>query len=489
MHDAHILRRADLTYLARGVADGMCTALLGLSNMGKSAVLRTLSEAGLPERLGLDSSGASVYCYVDCNRMLEMSAQGFYEVVLRALLTALPGPNPPTPLSLIEARTLPSPYRSDEDEGDDLLHRIHACYREVLAERSVASPFRVALNFNEALETAAQGIGRLALLFDEFDETLATLDARVFLNLRALYDEFDGGLCYVTATTRPLEQIRSGDQTAEFSELFEGRAYWLPMLSPDDARVLAAEYTSRSGVQLDDEELGFIVAEAGGHAGLLHAAASALLRSSAGATGAQARSTLQWLAHRLQEDDMVRNECVKLWRQLTPTEQEALLAFLYSPDSPDALSPSAEPSENGHEGGATPSLMSLRDKGILVGAPPRVFSQLFEAYARRRGAAQNPGQGVRIDVEAGEVTVDGRPAPTLTDLEYRLLLLLYGRMDKLCDKYQIVEAVWGQEYIDEVDDARIEKLVSRLRSKLEPDPANPRYLLTLRGRGYKLIRG
>jgi two-component system response regulator RegX3 len=46
--------------------------------------------------------------------------------------------------------------------------------------------------------------------------------------------------------------------------------------------------------------------------------------------------------------------------------------------------------------------------------------------------------------------------------------------------------VWGQEYIDEVDDARIEKLISRLRSKLERDPANPKYLITVRGRGYKL---
>jgi two-component system response regulator RegX3 len=50
----------------------------------------------------------------------------------------------------------------------------------------------------------------------------------------------------------------------------------------------------------------------------------------------------------------------------------------------------------------------------------------------------------------------------------------------------IVEVVWGGEYLDRVDDARIEKLVSRLRSKIEPDPARPRYLLTQRGRGYKL---
>jgi hypothetical protein len=41
------------------------------------------------------------------------------------------------------------------------------------------------------------------------------------------------------------------------------------------------------------------------------------------------------------------------------------------------------------------------------------------------------------------------------------------------DKYQIVTHVWGESYIDEVDDARIEKLISRLRQKIEPDPLHP----------------
>jgi DNA-binding response OmpR family regulator len=94
---------------------------------------------------------------------------------------------------------------------------------------------------------------------------------------------------------------------------------------------------------------------------------------------------------------------------------------------------------------------------------------------------------VFVDVDAGEAWVEGVRVPTLTDLEYRLLLLLYGRLGKICDKYQIVEAVWGEAYIDRVDDARIEKLVSRLRSKVERNPRDPRYLITVRGRGYKLL--
>ena len=95
-------------------------------------------------------------------------------------------------------------------------------------------------------------------------------------------------------------------------------------------------------------------------------------------------------------------------------------------------------------------------------------------------------RGIRLDVDAGEVYVDGRTVETLTNLEFRLMLLLYGRLGQIVSKYDVVEAVWGEEYIDQVDDARIEKLVSRLRGKIELDPKNPTYLVTVRGRGYRL---
>ena len=133
-------------------------------------------------------------------------------------------------------------------------------------------------------------------------------------------------------------------------------------------------------------------------------------------------------------------------------------------------------------------LDDLSAKGVLrTGQPPRVFGELFAAYMNRQRRTRQPARaGVWVDVDAGEAWVDGERVPSLTDLEYRLLLLLYGRLGKICDKYQIVEAVWGQDYIDEVDDARVEKLISRLRSKIEHDPANPKYLSTVRGRGYKL---
>ena len=114
---------------------------------------------------------------------------------------------------------------------------------------------------------------------------------------------------------------------------------------------------------------------------------------------------------------------------------------------------------------------------------------MTEFAGRRSRSSATDRPGVQLDVDSGDVWVDGVRVPLLTDLEFRLLRLLDERRDKLTDKYAIVTTVWGEKYLGEVDDARIEKLVSRLRAKLEADPADPRYLLTQRGRGYKLVSG
>jgi len=94
---------------------------------------------------------------------------------------------------------------------------------------------------------------------------------------------------------------------------------------------------------------------------------------------------------------------------------------------------------------------------------------------------------VRVDVDTKEVWIGGERLPALSDLEYRLMLLLYSRRDMICDRQHVVMAVWDQDYVGEVDDARISQLFSRLRHKVERDPANPRYLFTVHGRGFVLI--
>ena len=446
-------RQADVRFVLDCVAEGECCSIVGVSNVGKSDLLRLLADPAVQAAHLGPRAEEYAFIYIDFNRMLETTEQGFYELILRCLLDSL----------------------ETAAGAETLLAEVREAYVNLVHP---ASDFQVPLSFAQAMATVNEGLQRhLVLLFDEFDEPLAALDGQIFLNLRALKDRYPRTMTYVTATNRRLSEIRSERAVGEFNELFAHHVWYLRPFDEADARSLVAAFAARERVTFSENDVAFILQWAGGHMGLLEGVCRVL----GAVTGEPVRdATQEWIIHRevaaqLQRDASLRSECVKIWHDLTGAERDGLLA-LFAP-------------------GGTPApevLLSLRRKGLVVGSEeePALFCRLFAEFVQREHVARRPGQqGVWVDVDAGDVYVNGHLAPTLTELEYRLLLLLYGRLNKICDKYQIVEAVWGEEYIEEVDDARVDKLMSRLRAKIEPDPSNPRYLLTIRGRGYKLVSG
>ncbi len=90
-----------------------------------------------------------------------------------------------------------------------------------------------------------------------------------------------------------------------------------------------------------------------------------------------------------------------------------------------------------------------------------------------------------VDVVERKVVVNGARVK-LTATEFRLLALLIENAGTILTHRQILEKVWGWEYIDDVDYVRI--YVSHLRQKIEPDPNNPKYILTEPGVGYSFQR-
>ncbi|MFZ5870761.1 MAG: response regulator [Actinomycetota bacterium] len=90
---------------------------------------------------------------------------------------------------------------------------------------------------------------------------------------------------------------------------------------------------------------------------------------------------------------------------------------------------------------------------------------------------------VRMDVERHVVTVDGEPIQ-LPLKEFELLELLLRNVGRVLTRGQLIDRVWGSDYVG--DTKTLDVHVKRLRSKIEPDPSNPRYLVTVRGLGYKL---
>jgi two-component system response regulator RegX3 len=90
---------------------------------------------------------------------------------------------------------------------------------------------------------------------------------------------------------------------------------------------------------------------------------------------------------------------------------------------------------------------------------------------------------VRMDVERHVVTVAGEPVQ-LPLKEFELLELMLRNAGRVLTRGQLIDRVWGADYVG--DTKTLDVHVKRLRAKIEPDPGNPRHLLTVRGLGYKL---
>ena len=112
----------------------------------------------------------------------------------------------------------------------------------------------------------------------------------------------------------------------------------------------------------------------------------------------------------------------------------------------------------------------------------------IRAVLRRGGDAEELSSAtleagpVRMDVERHTVVVDGQNV-SLPLKEFDLLELLLRNAGRVLTRGQLIDRVWGADYVG--DTKTLDVHIKRLRSKIEPDPATPKYLLTVRGLGYK----
>ncbi|WP_203934242.1 response regulator transcription factor [Virgisporangium ochraceum] len=89
---------------------------------------------------------------------------------------------------------------------------------------------------------------------------------------------------------------------------------------------------------------------------------------------------------------------------------------------------------------------------------------------------------VRMDVDRHVVTVSGS-AVQLPLKEFELLELLLRNAGRVLTRGQLIDRVWGADYVG--DTKTLDVHIKRLRSKIEPEPPTPRHIVTVRGLGYK----
>ncbi len=280
-----------------------------------------------------------------------------------------------------------------------------------------------------------QGLA-LVILLDEFewvlrvDSPAAEAVSRDFLAQTAsLARRSPRVLSLVVATEEPLHEatrVIESWRGSPFATIFT--SVTLRPLSPEDADALLERALGHGDVSFSTRERDLLYAYSGGHPAALQAAAFALF------DGQQQGLAAEPLLERA---------------------RRAATSAL------DAIGPA--PTE--------------RTPPPDIAAPP----------APEPDSAAAASTGLWIDQRSGEVWVNGSQVEALTALEYNLLRLLYGNQGRLCSKNDIIRQVWGEEFMGEIDDSRVEKLISRLRRKIEPVPGRPLHVRTVRGRGYRFV--
>ena len=118
---------------------------------------------------------------------------------------------------------------------------------------------------------------------------------------------------------------------------------------------------------------------------------------------------------------------------------------------------------------------------------PRTLLARVRALLRRTGGTAPDllvAGDLRLDLERRTLQAGARPAVRLTPLEARLVQFLIARAGETVPSERLLVHIWGGR--GEGDRQLLKQLVHRLRQKVEPDPASPRYVVTDAGEGYRL---
>ena len=499
------VRAADLTFLIEQLTYGHHCALLGASNMGKSALLNSLATPTARHLLGpkptkdkipydsnsqitLDggfpnaddwNSLPSIIVFVDCLEAGD-SEHAFYEVIMRRITEEFAlWIGKESDSDLTPRQSLSTPERSSPALSEDELKQIHQAVLQSPTEVAFRSAFASGLR-----KLLSRTACRLVLILDEFDDSFRSLPPWPFRQLRATANLHNGAnqharIQYVLATTHQLSYLRTDNETYEFRELFQMTTHPLMPLDEDDALRLMSYLDTQEPESSAPQLVHKIVAAAGGHPGLLERIHALISRQAIDITSDM---SVEALVQVLLKARPIQTECERLWRELEEAEQAAVLSLLDTPSRPAnvAVTRLKGLSRINHESTLFSPLWAatLRQQMTkLVNA--NSFANNLE---RGHGGSLSTLPGITVEPQTGQIWADGEEITWTLASEHQrsLVRLLVKRSGAVCSYNEIADHVYGVG--DGVTPGAIRELVNRTRKKL-PDSG---YIINVPGEGYRL---
>lgn len=291
----------------------------------------------------------------------------------------------------------------------------------------------------------------VVFLFDRFDQYAPFIDENFFLNLKVLRNRAKYRFSAVFSSNRPLEDTLEPSLFSEFYEFLIGNIVYLKVYDRQgtDFRLSYLEkITGKKTSTAIKEEL---IKLTGGHGKLTRVCYEILLSE---------KEIKDNMALFLLSKTTVKATLFEIWSGLTPEEQK-ILKKENEVDEKSYLFLSGV----------------LGKKGITI--------PLLKTFIKTINTSDKTS--ITYNSELNEI-IKGEEDITdkLSPSEFKLLRFLIINRGKVCEKDEIIKNVWKDSKTQEgVTDQALDQIIYRLRKKIEEDPNNPFFLVTIKGRGYK----
>jgi len=303
----------------------------------------------------------------------------------------------------------------------------------------------------------------LILLFDRFEEYIPVLTSEFFADLRVLRNRAKYRFSIVFSLSRPLEDILDPLLFSDFYEFVAGRIVYLPLCDKSgiDFRI---DYLEKiTGKKVEKNILDKIFALTGGHGNLVRLCCEAILANDQ--ENYQKDPEGFFLKQKF-----IRSALFGMWNSLTPSEQVFLNSNLNGILTKDIKD--------------YPYL-----ENIDLVENNKIQIPLLSQYLKERGIKPKENEKIIYNPQANEILKGDKVlSENLTSSEFKLLSFFLGNQGAVLDREQIISAVWKENITTEgVTNQALDQLIFRLRKKIEEDPNSPKFLQTVKGRGFKFV--
>jgi hypothetical protein len=439
-------RAAEMRTLAGWIASGVSGSVAGLVGCGRSNVLRFLCEQP------------------------------------QALQNYLPADTPPIALVPVDLYDLPS-----ENLADLYRTMLHAFYwvRErlapPLAERSAAlylehrastDPFLTQTALYELLLDFQNTPTRVVLVMNRFDRFCETSKPQMLNTLRSLRDRFKETLTFIVGMRQEVAYLPEPARLGDMYELFDSHVCYVGALTDADGRRMLAGVLRAADPPAGAADIEAMLRLSGGFPSLLKTVAQWWMLAPARPAPAD------WIEPLL-DHPSIQYRLDRMWQGLTQ-EEKLTLSEIQKQRS----------GIQGTEHKLQVVAHRLAQKGCCVRTEAgwRVRGELLDAFvARLTGRIRGR---IWLDETTGAIYQGRQVLDDLTPLEYRILHFLVGQPHIRHTSDTIIDHAWPEnENKEGVTPNNLQVHISSIRKKIEPDPTEPRFLLTWHGRpgGYQFF--